>query len=191
MMKKHFKPIHLYGQLLLGGFLLIAFPWTLPVVANTEEGSPIWQSKEQVSSRDNKAQSHPKQDSQTHLILSLSDREVSVQEDEEVIATYPVAVGKPGWETPTGEFEVRNMVKNPSWQNPWTGEVIPAGKNNPLGRRWISFWSDGYNSIGFHGTPDESVMGEAVSHGCVRMRNEDVTKMFEKVTVGTKVVVVP
>ncbi|MFP4338763.1 MAG: L,D-transpeptidase, partial [Halothece sp.] len=88
-----------------------------------------------------------------------------------------------------GEFEVRQMVKNPAWQNPWTEEVIPPGEENPLGKRWIGFWTDGINTIGFHGTPDESVMGEAVSHGCVRMRNEDISKMFEKVTVGTKVIV--
>lgn len=190
-MKTNLKSTYLPFRLLIGGLIIVAFPWSLPVTASPNEASHLSEQEQQVSSRGNQARRSPEQDSQIHLILSLSDREVSVQEDEEVIATYPVAVGKPGWETPTGEFEVRNMVRNPSWQNPWTGEVIPAGKNNPLGRRWISFWSDGKNSIGFHGTPDESVMGEAVSHGCVRMRNEDVTKMFEKVNLGTKVIVVP
>ncbi|QDZ38680.1 L,D-transpeptidase [Euhalothece natronophila Z-M001] len=53
----------------------------------------------------------------------------------------------------------------------------------------MGFWTDGVNDIGFHGTPDESVMGDAVSHGCVRMRNDDISEMFEKISVGDKVIV--
>jgi lipoprotein-anchoring transpeptidase ErfK/SrfK len=81
------------------------------------------------------------------------------------------------------------MVKDPAWQHPWNGKIFPPGPNNPLGVRWIGFWTDGKNTIGFHGTPNERVMGQAVSHGCVRMRNPDVVALFELVKVGTTVVV--
>ena len=124
------------------------------------------------------------------LILRLGKRQVEVYEQDELVATYPVAVGKKGWETPTGDFEVIQMIKNPSWQNPWNGKVIPAGANNPLGERWIGFWTDGKNTIGFHGTPGEHLIGQAVSHGCVRMKNKDIRELFEFVSVGISVQVI-
>ncbi|MDY7005702.1 MAG: L,D-transpeptidase [Cyanobacteriota bacterium] len=127
----------------------------------------------------------------TQVVLRLGERRVYVYEGEQEIASYPVAVGKPGWETPTGEFEVIQLVENPQWQNPWTGEVMPAGPNTALGLRWIGFWTDGKDTIGFHGTPTVESIGYAASHGCVRMRNEDVIALFEKVQVGTTVVVEP
>jgi lipoprotein-anchoring transpeptidase ErfK/SrfK len=55
----------------------------------------------------------------------------------------------------------------------------------------VGFWSDGNNVIGFHGTPEEALIGQAVSHGCVRMRNADVAEFFDRVQVGTPVVVEP
>jgi lipoprotein-anchoring transpeptidase ErfK/SrfK len=125
------------------------------------------------------------------IVLRLGERRVYIYEGEEEVASYPVAVGKPGWDTPTGNFEVIQLVENPKWQNPWTGEVMPAGPNTALGLRWIGFWTDGKDTIGFHGTPTVESIGSAASHGCVRMRNEDVVNLFEKVQVGTTVVVEP
>ncbi|MDE5115063.1 MAG: L,D-transpeptidase, partial [Trichodesmium sp. St15_bin1_1] len=57
--------------------------------------------------------------------------------------------------------------------------------------RWIGFWTDGKDTIGFHGTPTVQSIGSAASHGCVRMYNEDVINLFQKVQVGTQVVVEP
>ncbi len=124
------------------------------------------------------------------LVLRLGKKVVEVYEKDKVIASFPVAVGREGWETPQGEFEIMQMVKNPSWQNPWSGKVTPPGPNNPLGERWIGFWTDGNNFIGFHGTPGEHLIGQAVSHGCVRMRNKDIKQLFELVSMGTPVTVV-
>lgn len=125
------------------------------------------------------------------VVLRLGERRVYVYDGEQELASYPVAVGKPGWETPTGSFKVIQLVENPQWQNPWTGEVKPAGPNTALGLRWIGFWTDGKDTIGFHGTPTVESIGYAASHGCVRMRNEDVVSLFEKLQVGTPVVVEP
>ncbi|MGD1715423.1 L,D-transpeptidase [Dapis sp. BLCC M172] len=125
------------------------------------------------------------------VVLRLGERRVYVYEGEEEVASYPVAIGKPGWETPTGNFKVIQLVENPKWQNPWTGEVMPAGPNTALGLRWIGFWTDGKDTIGFHGTPTVESIGSAASHGCVRMYNEDVVNLFQKVQVGTEVVVEP
>lgn len=124
------------------------------------------------------------------LILRLGTRKVEVYEKDKLIASFPVAVGKQGWETPTGDYEVIQMIKDPAWQNPWTGKVIPPSPDNPLGERWIGFWTDGKNFIGFHGTPGEHLIGQAVSHGCVRMKNKDIKVLFDLVSLGISVKVV-
>ncbi len=125
------------------------------------------------------------------LELNLSRRRVTIYSGQQVLKSYPVAVGKPGWETPIGNFQVKEMIRNPDWANPFTGAVLQAGHpRNPLGRRWIGFWTDGQDWIGFHGTPDPQYIGQAISHGCVRMKNQDIEDLFETVSVGTPVKVV-
>ncbi|WP_375479878.1 L,D-transpeptidase [uncultured Nostoc sp.] len=128
-----------------------------------------------------------------HLLLFLKKRRLYVYRGDVLQASYPVAIGKPKWETPTGKFKVLNMVQNPAWRNPFVSytEIIPPGLENPLGERWIGFWTDGKDQIGFHGTYKRDSVGKAISHGCVRMYNEDVRKLFEMVTIGTPVIVVP
>ena len=125
------------------------------------------------------------------LVLNLSDRRVYLYEADRVKASYPVAIGKPGWETPTGEFSVLDMALDPVWQNPWTGEVIPAGPDSPIGPAIIVFVLDETGMFAFHGTPNEELIGQAVSHGCVRLRNEDILALYELVDINTPVAVVP
>ena len=125
------------------------------------------------------------------LVIKLSERRVYLYQGEQEINSYPVAIGKAGWETPTGNFQVIQMLRNPAWEHPWTGKIVPPGPDNPLGDRWIGFWTDGKNFIGFHGTPAEELVGQAVSHGCIRMKNNDVRALFEQVAVGTTVTVEP
>lgn len=125
------------------------------------------------------------------LVLRLHERRVYVLDDNQPIASYPVGIGKTGWATPTGQFKVMQKIVDPVWKHPWNGNLVPPGPNNPLGTRWIGFWSDGQNLIGFHGTIDESLIGQAVSHGCVRMKNADVAALFDLVKEGTPVTVEP
>ncbi|WP_225913827.1 L,D-transpeptidase [Leptolyngbya ohadii] len=127
----------------------------------------------------------------TRLVIRLGARRVYVYENDRVKTSFPVAVGRRGWETPTGSYRVLQMIQDPAWQNPFTGEVIPPGQDNPLGTRWIGFWTDGSNFIGFHGTPNEETVGTPASHGCIRMFDRDVQKLFEMVAIGTPVSVVP
>jgi lipoprotein-anchoring transpeptidase ErfK/SrfK len=127
----------------------------------------------------------------TYLVLKLGQRRVYVYQGSEVLASYPVAIGRADTPTPVGEFEVFQMIENPSWQSPWTGEVHEPGADSPLGLRWIGFAPMSNGIIGFHGTPTLSSIGQAASNGCVRMRNEDVTALFRQVEVGTLVVVEP
>jgi L,D-transpeptidase ErfK/SrfK len=126
------------------------------------------------------------------LVLKLKERRLYLYRGDKLETKYPVAIGKPGWETPTGTFKIIQMIKDPAWAHPFKkGVVLPPGPQNPLGKRWVAFWTDGTNAIGFHGTPNESVMGRAVSHGCVRMRNKDVVALYDLVSLGTPVTVEP
>lgn len=128
-----------------------------------------------------------------HLLLVLKQRRLYIYQGNVLLASYPVAIGKQKWETPTGKFKVLNMVENPAWENPFVSytQVVLPGLENPLGERWIGFWTDGKDEIGFHGTYQRDSVGKAISHGCVRMYNEDVRKLYQMVTIGTPVTVVP
>ncbi len=126
----------------------------------------------------------------TRLVVDLSDRVVYLYRDEKLKLSYRVAVGQPGWETPVGEFRIRQMVQNPTWKHPITDEVYPPGGANPLGVRWIGFAADEHMKLGFHGSGENSI-GQAVSHGCLRMKNSDVKMLFSQVSIGTSVTVRP
>ncbi|MDB9528880.1 L,D-transpeptidase [Oscillatoria sp. CS-180] len=125
------------------------------------------------------------------IVLRLSDRRVYVYDDERVLDSFPVAIGAPETPTPVGEFEISQMIVDPAWQSPWTGEVFAPGANSALGLRWIGFTELPNGVIGFHGTPTVSSIGRAVSNGCVRLTNEDVLALYAYVEVGMTVVVEP
>ncbi|MBE9142448.1 L,D-transpeptidase [Planktothrix mougeotii LEGE 06226] len=125
------------------------------------------------------------------LVIKLNERRVYVYRNQQLQTSYPIAVGREGWETPVGQYQVIQMITRPTWEHPLTGEIIPPGPDNPLGQRWIGFWTDGKNYIGFHGTPNTETVGQAASHGCIRMFNQDVLALFEMVKIGTPVIVEP
>ncbi len=128
----------------------------------------------------------------TRLEINLSRRQVTVYMGTTPVKSYPIAVGRRGWETPTGNFRVAQMLKNPTWIHPFTRQPIKGGHpQNPLGKYWIGFWTDGKNWIGFHGTPNPETVGKAASHGCVRMYNKDIEELFSYVSLGTIVTVLP
>lgn len=129
--------------------------------------------------------------SSVQLVLSLSSRTLEMRSPDEAPVTYKVAIGQDDWQTPAGDFKVTHKLENPAWQHPITHETIEPGPDNPLGTRWIGFWSNGQAEIGFHGTNQEELIGEAVSHGCVRMRNQDIEALYQQVEVGTSVQVIP
>ena len=116
------------------------------------------------------------------VLVSLVDRKLAVIEDGVVVATFQVAVGADVSPSPTGEFKVVSRVENPTYYHP--GNVIPAGKNNPVGTRWLGLSQEGY---GIHGTNAPGSIGHAASHGCIRLRNSDVEKLFTMVQVGDTV----
>ena len=124
------------------------------------------------------------------LVINLSRHQVSLYQGITRIKSYPIAVGRQGWETPKGNFQVLDMLENPTWIHPFTGKSILGGSpENPLGHYWVGFWTNGKNWIGFHGTPNPESVGKAASHGCIRMYNKDIKELFHSVRLGTPVIV--
>lgn len=134
--------------------------------------------------------------SNREILLELGKRTISLVEGGRVVSSWPVAVGDPSTPTPTGTFKVRNKVVNPQYQSTKSGKNNPTvGPQGPLGDRWIGFHFTERDQFGIHGTPtawEWTVKSRsAVSHGCVRMLTPHVRELFEKVDVGTPVVVKP
>ncbi len=113
------------------------------------------------------------------VLVSIPDRKLAVIEDGNVIAQFPIAVGAAGSPSPTGEFQIVNRVSNPTYYHP--GTVIPSGKDNPVGTRWVGLSKKGY---GIHGTNAPRSVGRAASHGCIRLRNRDMERLFAMLRVG-------
>lgn len=131
------------------------------------------------------------------LLLRQNERRLYHYVDGEIAAQWPVAVGTGNRPTPTGWFMVGNKRHRPVWVNPepdgWGSDMperIPPGPDNPLGLRALNWRAaDGSRTlIRFHGTANTSVLGEAVSHGCVRMANDDVVELYQRVPTGTPIV---
>ena len=110
---------------------------------------------------------------------------------------YGVGVGRTGFGW-TGTVNVGRKAEWPGWtpppamrkREPWLPEHMEGGINNPLGARALYLYKGGQDTIyRIHGSNEPWTIGHAVSSGCFRMRNEDVTELYERVGIGTKVVV--
>ncbi|WP_242220882.1 L,D-transpeptidase [Shinella zoogloeoides] len=111
---------------------------------------------------------------------------------------YGVGVGKPGFEW-AGAHKITRKAEWPGWTPPQEmisreaakGHYLPAymegGPGNPLGSRAMYLGSTLYR---IHGTNAPWTIGYAVSSGCIRMRNEDVVDLYDRVKVGTRVIVI-
>ena len=113
------------------------------------------------------------------VLVSIPDRQLAVLVNGIVVAGFPIAVGADESPSPTGEFTIVNRVSNPTYYH--EGVVIPAGKGNPVGTRWVGLSQKGY---GIHGTNAPKSIGRAASHGCIRLRNRDMEKLFGMLHVG-------
>ena len=113
------------------------------------------------------------------IVVSILDRKLALVEDGRVVKVYRVAVGKLSTPTATGAFRIVRRLSNPAYYQP--GIVIPPGKGNPLGTRWLGLDQPGF---GIHGTNEPGTVGRFASHGCIRMRNRDVEELFARVRVG-------
>lgn len=110
---------------------------------------------------------------------------------------YPVAVGAIGHDTPAGLYLINSRAKCPEWTIPDSQWAIDAGlkpgtivegctEANPLKLRWLGI-TEPAEGVGIHGTSSRDSIGTAASHGCIRMREEDVVELFDLVKLYTPI----
>jgi lipoprotein-anchoring transpeptidase ErfK/SrfK len=136
----------------------------------------------QSSSSQNPSKASVAQRPRRLVLVSIADRRLAVIEDGNVLADFPVAVGAAVSPSPTGDFEIVNRVTNPAYYH--DGLMTEASENSPVGTRWIGLNLKGF---GIHGTNAPRSIGRAASHGCIRLRNRDVERLFAMLRVGDAV----
>ena len=115
----------------------------------------------------------------TRVEVDLSARKLYLFNGTDTAKTYSVAVGSQKWPTQTGQWRITQVVWNPEWTPPdesWAEEREPrkpGDPKNPLGRVQLVY--DPPRTI--HGTPDRTSIGKAVSHGSIRMYNEQAAEL--------------
>lgn len=126
------------------------------------------------------------------IVVDTSQRKLYYSLGEGMAIRYSVAVGKPGFQW-FGSTFVQNKKENPGWsptarmRRMGAPAYVPPGPKNPLGVRAIYL---GWTEYRIHGTNAPGSIGSAASSGCFRMRNDDVTDLFERVHIGAPVHVV-
>ena len=115
------------------------------------------------------------------------------------VLTYPIGIGRVGWETPLGDASVISKARDPHWWVPASvrkeheelGDplpaVVPPGPDNPLGRYVLKLDMPGYL---IHGTNMPYGVGMRVSHGCVRLYPENIEALYPLVAIGARVTIV-
>ena len=128
------------------------------------------------------------------IVIRRGSNRLSLYRGAKLVRTFPVATGQAAYPTPLGRFQIVVMWKNPTWypptQDDWAKglQPVPPGPGNPLGTRWMGISSPG---VGIHGTDDPDSIGYSVSHGCIRMQVPSAEWLFDHVTIGTPVYIVP
>lgn len=120
-------------------------------------------------------------------------------DDESIVETYPIGIGREGWETPTGDTTVISKARDPVWFVPASvrkehaemGDPLPSqvppGPDNPLGGYVLGLGLPGYL---IHGTNKPAGVGMRVSHGCVRLFPEHIERLYPRIDKGVRVRIV-
>ena len=131
------------------------------------------------------------------ITVNISEMRLYYFTPNNEVMTFPVALGRMGWRTPTTDTKLIRKQAEPDWNVPnsirqytyktqgkWLPAVVKAGPRNPLGTHALYLQRRGYL---MHGTNQPALIGSLVSSGCIRMYNHDVEVLFEHVPVGTTV----
>ena len=128
------------------------------------------------------------------IVINTAERRLYLVLGDGTALRYGIGVGRPGF-TWGGAHSVTRKAEWPGWtpppqmrvRQPGLPAYMPGGPDNPLGARAMYIGSTYYR---IHGSNEPWTIGQAVSSGCFRMTNEDVTDLYERVQVGARVVVV-
>ena len=119
----------------------------------------------------------------THLVVDVERLTATLLRDERPILRAPIGVGRPEWPTPKGEFYIRNRLTR--YKSPFYGPLAfgTSARSNVL-----TDWPGG-GFIGIHGTDAPELLPGRVSHGCIRLRNQDILELARLMPVGTPVTI--
>lgn len=126
------------------------------------------------------------------LVINLAEQRLYHFNGAEVPTTYPIGVGREGWDTPLGSTEVVRKRKDPTWhppasarrEDPSLPRSVPPGPDNPLGSHALYL---GWAAYLVHGTNEPYGIGRRVSRGCIRLYPEDIARLYDAVPNGTPV----
>ena len=122
---------------------------------------------------------------QFNIFVDKSQNILILKNGDEVVKVYNVSTGENN-NTPVGTFKIVSKLPDPVWFK--SGAVVPPqSPDNVLGTRWMGFDIAGY---GIHGTTEPDKIGQQVTAGCVRMRNEEVEELYTLVPMGTPVKII-
>ena len=121
-----------------------------------------------------------------NILINKSQNVLFLKSGEEVIKIYHVSTGKDNI-TPVGTFKIATKIEKPVWFRNGGSPIPSESPENELGSRWMGFDTDSH--YGIHGTLHPESIGQQVTAGCVRLKNEDVEELFDIVPVGTQVVI--
>ncbi|KAB2336685.1 L,D-transpeptidase family protein [Cytobacillus depressus] len=123
------------------------------------------------------------------IIINKASNELAFYEKGELVKTFPVGTGRTEGLTPEGTFPIVNKIKNRPY---YTGGIPGGDPKNPLGNRWLGLEVLGTygTTYAIHGNNNPDSIGKYVSAGCVRMHNEDIRWLFDRVELYTKVSIV-
>ncbi|MEL7208594.1 MAG: L,D-transpeptidase [Actinomycetota bacterium] len=116
-----------------------------------------------------------------HIVVDISDRMLTLFHGETVVMEEPVAVGSDATPTPLGDFYIDISLDDPG--GPYGDHMLSVAGFSDV----LTDFGGGIGQIAIHGWNDPSVMGQAVSNGCVRMPNGVITHLAEQAGVGTPV----
>ena len=115
----------------------------------------------------------------THLVVELDSLRATLFRRGRVVFRADVGIGKPSWPTPRGEFYIRNKLTG--YASPMYG---PVAFGTSARSRVLTDWpADGF--VGIHGTDRPDLLPGRVSHGCIRIRNDDILRLSRLMPVGT------
>jgi len=122
---------------------------------------------------------------QFSALVDKSQNALTLKSDDEIVKVYTISTGENN-STPVGTFVIETKLVDPVWFK--SGAIIPPDSpKNVLGTRWMGFDIPGY---GIHGTTEPELLGQQVTAGCVRMRNDEVEELYDILPFGTKITVV-
>jgi len=128
------------------------------------------------------------------IVVKTNERRLYLVLEQGLAVRYPVGVGRAGKQW-AGTAQIEGKYRNPAWSppaevkrdKPSIPDVIPGGSpRNPMGVAAMTLTGGDY---AIHGTNMPGSVGGFVSYGCIRMLNEDITDLYQRVSVGTTVVV--